>query len=332
MSILATELIWRRPAEVSEAGTNGGRMTATAITSGVKNNLFPDVNQAERTAGVTRYRKSFIHVANDDDLALIAPKIFVLQPTPGDDNVAIFIGTQTDQQSGIGSPQLYGAGNLNADVSVGATTVTVLVEDWANTPIFADGMAVRITNKQTVDDVSGTVEYHTIATGGVGVAGNVITLTLAGAGLTYGYSASNSFVSSCIEPGDVEGIASAPVVVNGGSYDDSTYPILPDWLGTIEQSWTGTFTSSSAVTIVGDTVGSLGSFNITNDIAPNNPDFSKPYFFINRLGWNSPVAGTEITFTTSPAAYGLWYKQLVPAGAASLSGNKVVVGIDGESA
>lgn len=332
MSILATELIWRKSAEQSDAGTNGGRMTATAITSAVKNNLFPDIPQSERTAGVTRYRKAFIHVANDADLALIDPKVFILAPTAGDDFIGVFLGTQTDQQSGIGAPQVYGAGNLNADVNVSDTTVDVLVEDWAAMPIFADGMKIRITNKQSVDDVSGTVEYHTIAAGGVSAVGNVITLTLDGTSLAYAYSASNSFVSSCLEPGDVEASSTTPVVTGGGSYDNGTYPVLLDSIGSIQQNWTGTFTSASAVTIVGDTVGSLGSFNISSDVAPDNPDFTKPYFTLDALGWSGTQTGTEITFTTTPAAVPVWYKQIVPAGAASLSGNKVILGVDGESA
>ncbi len=332
MSIVASELVWRKPAESSDAGTNGGRMSATAITSGVKNNLFPDVPQAERTAGSTKYRKAFIHVANDADLTLIASKVFVLQPTPGDDYVTIFPGTQTDTQSGIGTPaQLYGAGKLNADASAGATSIAVLVESWATAPIFANGMTIRISNKASVDDVSGTEEYRTIS-GAPSVSGNVITLTLS-EGLTYAYSGTNSYVSSVISVGDVVASATTPVVAGGGSYNSGTYPILADNIGSIEQNWTVTFSSASQFTIVGDTVGSLGTFNVTSDAAPTNPSFSgKPYFTINRLGWSSPQTGTSMTFTTHPAAIPIWYKRVVPAGAASLSGDKVIVGVDGESA
>jgi len=332
MSIVANELIWRKSAESSDAGTNGGRMTATAITSGVKNNLFPDVPQSERTAGSTKYRKAFIHVANDDDLELIAAKVFVTAPTPGDDHVVIFPGTQTDTQSGIGTPaQLYGAGKLNADVLAAAVTVDVLVENWATSPIFAAGMVVRISNKTSVNDVGGTEEYRTIDAGGVSAAGNVITLTLT-AGLSNAYSATNTYISSVYAAGDVSASATTPVVSGGGSYDHTTYPIDTDSIGSIEQNWTLTFTSASACTVVGNTIGSLGSFNISSDIAPNNPSFTKPYFTINRLGWNSPQTGTTMTFTTHPASIPVWYKRVVPAGAASLSGDKVIVGIDGESA
>lgn len=330
MSIQASELVWRKSAESSDSGTNGGRMTPTAIVSGVKNNLFPDVPQAERTAGGTKYRKAFIHVANDDDLTLIGAKVFVLFPTPGDDHVVIFPGTQTDTQSGVAPAQVFGAGNLNADVSAGATSLSVLVEDWAASAIFAAGMTVRVSNKASVSDVSGTEEYAVIAAGGVSVAGNVITLTLESP-LANGYAAANSYVSSVITHGDTKATVGSIVVSGGGAYDAGTYPILPDGIGSVEQNWTCTFTSSSQFTIVGDTLGSLGTFNVTSDAAPNNPNFSKPYFTISRFGWSGTVVGTQMTFSTSPASIPVWYKRIVPPGAASLSGDKVIVGVDGES-
>lgn len=331
MSIVAAELVWRKPTESSDAGTNGGRMTATAIVTGVKNNLFPDVPQAERTAGSTKYRKAFIHVANDDDLPLIAAKVFAMKPTPGDDLVVLFTGTQTGTQSGLGSPQVYGAGQLNADAIATDTVIDVLVEDWANAPIFVDGMMLRVSNKENIDSISGTEEYVTIATAGVSPSGNVITLTLT-TGLVNAYSATNTYVSSVIQAGDIEATATSPIVSGGGSYDSGTYPVIVDSIGSIQQNWTLTFTSASQFTIVGDTVGSLGTFNVTSDAAPNNPGFTKPYFTLDRLGWSSPQTGTQATFTTTPAAIPIWYKRIVPAGAASLSGNLIMVGADGESA
>ena len=151
MSIIANELVWRKPAEVSDAGSNGGRMAFASINSAVKNNIFPDVPQSERTAGSTKYRKIFIHVANDADLALVAPKVFVETRTPGDDNVTFIAGTQRDTQSAItGSETKFGAGVLNANVSGGTNTITVLVEDAAN-DIFPNGSTIRISDKTSIN-------------------------------------------------------------------------------------------------------------------------------------------------------------------------------------
>jgi hypothetical protein len=333
MSIQANELVWRRAAENSDAGTNGGRMTSTAIPTAVKNNLFPDVPNSERTVGSSKFRKAFIHVANGDSLSLVAAKVFATAPTPGDDFVVFFPGTQTDVQSGIGAPSpVYGAGKLNAGVSAGATSVQVLVENWASAPIFIPGMTVRISNKATINSGTGTEEYMVIDAGGVSVNVNVITLTLTAA-LANAYLAADTYVSSVYAAGNVVASATNPVVTGGGSYDYTTYPIVINGVGSIEQDWTCSFPSSATqFTLIGNTVGSLGTFNISSDAAPVNPSFSVPYLTINRLGWNAPTIGTQMTFTTHPAAIPIWYKRVVPAGAASLSGNKVILAVDGESA
>ena len=55
----ATDLVLRKSVTVSDAGTNGGRISYTQITSNVLNNLFPNVMESERTNGATRYRKFF---------------------------------------------------------------------------------------------------------------------------------------------------------------------------------------------------------------------------------------------------------------------------------
>ena len=65
MPIAGNELIFRRAALASDTvpAQNGGRMTSAAVVSSVKNNLFPDVTQAQRLAGAEHYRKVFLHVA-----------------------------------------------------------------------------------------------------------------------------------------------------------------------------------------------------------------------------------------------------------------------------
>ena len=339
MSIISSELVWRKPAEASEAGTNGGRMTAVSISSGVKNNLFPDVPQSERVAGSTKYRKAFIHNVNDSHLALISPKVFALFPTPGDDFVVIFPGTQSDTQSGIGTPaQLYGAGKLTVDAAANATTIQVTVENWALAPIFAAGMVIRLSSKTSVDDATGNEEYRTIAPAGVSANANNITLTLT-AGLTYSYSASSptnpGYVSSVITPADMVAAITAPQVSVAGSYNNGSYPAIADNTGSIEQNWTLNFSSASNFTVTGDTVGLVGAFSTGNDCAPTNPNFTspaKPYFTLSRFGWAGTANNTVVTFTTHPASIPIWYKRVVPAGAASFSGDKCIIGIDGESA
>lgn len=333
MSIVSSELVWRKPLEVSDSATNGGRMSSIAAISNVKNNIFPDVPQSERTAGSTKYRKMFIHVANDLSLSLIAPKVFVAAPTPGDDRVLIFPGTQTNMQSAItGSEQLYGAGTLNTNASLGATTCSVLVEAAADA-IFKSGMMVRISNKPTVD-AAGDEQYLTLSSD-ASYVGNVATLTFTATPLAYNFlAASPTYVSSCIEPSTVAPSISGWSETSGsGVYDETTYPVQLNSISTIQQTWTLLFTSASTFNISGDTLGLIGTGTIGSNSLPNHAAFGRPYFTLLSAGFSGTWAnGNSIVFTTVPASIPVWYKRVTPPGAVSLSGNKIVVGVDGESA
>ncbi len=332
MSILSSELVWRRPAEVSDLATNGGRITATAIPSGVKNNLFPNVPQAERVAGSTKYRKAFIHVANDDGLALIAPKVYVVAPTPGDDRVTLFLGTHTNTQAGItGTEQQYGAGTLNANVGLGATTCQVLVENAAD-GIFKSGMTVRISDRQTVDGIGN--EQFLILASDATYSGNVATLTFTTTPLAYNFqTASPTYVSSVITPADTQASVTDFALTSAlGTFDLANHPIVAHGIGSIEQLWTLTFSSGTTFTASGDTVGAIGTGTIGTNFVPANPNFSKPFFTLPAAAFGGTYAnGNTIQFRTHPAAIPIWYKRTVPPGANSISANKVLVAVDGES-
>ena len=129
MSIVASEMIWRKSATNDNTTSNGGRMTKTAITDDAKNNLWPDVSQAERSSGSLYYRKAHLHIANDADLQLLQSRVFVETYTPGADAITIFLGTATDTEASIsGAEQQYGCGSLNADVLAGVTTIDIFTD------------------------------------------------------------------------------------------------------------------------------------------------------------------------------------------------------------
>lgn len=330
MSIVSSEIVWRKPLVVSGDGTNGGRMSSNLVVSGIKNNLFPDIPESERVAGSTSYRKVFIHVANDSDLTLIAPKVFVETRTPGDDSVVFIVGTQRDTQSAlVGTEPKYGSGPLNATVSSGVTQITVMTES-SSLNIFPIGRVIRISDRASVS-ASGNEEYRTVTD--CTYVGNVATITFSG-GLLSGYSSTNTKVASVYEPGDVKvTVANFTVTSSQGTYNSAGYPILGDSIASIEQDWTLTFQSPTTFIVVGDTVGQVGTtYSISSDQSPVNPDYSKPYFTIRAIGFGGTwVANNTITFRTSPASIPLWYRRDVPAGANSLSGNSVIVACDGES-
>lgn len=334
MPILSTELLWYRSAEVSDVGTNGGRMSASEITDAVKNNIYPDVSEAERVAGSEKFRKVFIKVANDDDLDLLTPKFFMETQSPGDDIVTFFQGTQTDTQSALtGSEREFGAGDLDSDVIATAGVIDVLTEGGAVDPIFVAGDTIRISDKTSVSDPGNNEEFHVIAGGGVNYAGDVATLTLVGT-LANGYSAASTRVASVLEPGTVN--ATQDTLVNNsaaGTVDFATLGnMIVDNIGGVEQDWTLTFTSATVFNITGNTLGLVGSSNVGVTTAPNNTDFTKPFFTILAAAFGGTFVATEtITFSTRPAALPIWHKRLVPAGATAIGNNNFIMAVDGES-
>ncbi len=343
MAIQTSEIQWYKSQVVNDTTSNGGRMSANEIPNGVKNNVWPDVPQAERTAGSVKYRKTFIKIANDADLTLLNPRIFIETHTPGDDTVVLLAGTQTDTQNeAIAYTRCFGTGELDADVLAGDGTIDVMVEtgnESGGDNIFQNGDLIRIADKTSVEAVSGNAEFLRLAaSGGVSWNGAVATLTFdTGVTLGFNYAANATRVASVMETADIaatfDGWSLSSVA---GSYDEINYPVLGDHIGTIEQTWTLTFTNATNFTCAGDLVGTVGSGAIGGgDFAPNNPDFSKPYFTLTDATppWGGTWATADtITFTTHPAAAAVWEKRSVPAGANSLSGNKVIVAISGESA
>jgi hypothetical protein len=332
MPIIASEIKMYKSATVSDGSANGGRMSAVEAVSGVKNNIWPDVPETERTAGSTKYRKIFIKIADTENLALQGPNLYFTQRTPGDDYVVMMAGTQTNTQGDLtGSERIYGCGALNSNVSSGASSVTVNVETGAHgaSGIFQNGDTVWIS------DGSNAEKHLLHSSTGVSWNGTQATLTFAGSEtLASSYLAANTVVASVYAPSDIQTSVSNWVETSGsGTYDETTYPPVLDNIGSVEQTWTITFSSATNFTCTGNTVGSVGSGVIGSNFAPSNTGFSRPYFTLNSAGWGGTWAnGNTVVFQTHPAATPIWFKRVVPAGAGSLSLNSYKIKVDGASA
>lgn len=333
MTIIATEMQAYKSQVVTNDNTNGGRMSIIQIISGVLQNVFPHVFSTERGIGSTLRRKLFFKVANDADETLSNAGICLDGPTNGDDRVYFHVGTQRDTQADItGSERKYGAGLTTVLASAGASTLVVDVEDASLVGVFLDTDTIRVTDKATPDAGTGNEEEHTIS-GAPSVSGTEVTITIAGTlANTYAIGAK---VSSKYVPGDLECEVDNWVETSAGdgTYDESANPVACDNIGTIEQTWTLTFTDAINFTIVGDVVGSVGSGSTAADFAPDNSDFSKPYFTLASAGWAGTWAANDtIVFQTHPAAVPIWETRVVPAGAASMANNSVTAIFSGESA
>ncbi|MBF0340350.1 MAG: hypothetical protein HQL95_05230 [Magnetococcales bacterium] len=344
MPIENNQIKFMKSLTVSDAAGNGGRMSDSEAANGVKNNVWPDVPASERKNGSTKYRKVFIKIANSDNLMLKDAHVFIQTPTPAGDRVVFFEGTQRDTQSdvsGVAQTQ-YGSGLLNADVTTGASVITVNVEDPTDA-IFSPGQMIRIFNKTSVDDLVGTEEFVSLAA--VAWNGSLATLTLAaGTTLAYDYVTTNTKVTSVYEAGDVWASASeyaiSTVAGTFGGWNGTGIPPVSlleariiDHIAGIEQTWTLTVGYyGQDFQCVGDTVGPLGQGQMAEAFAPINPAYSRPYFTLPPSFWGgSWQAGQVVSFTTHPAAIPIWEKRIIPPDTDSLAGDKVVIGVSGES-
>ena len=332
MTIASGEILWYKSVNISDLSTNGGGLSSNQIISGVRNNVFPDVSQAERTAGSTKYRKVFIKIANASNLAALNPNVMVENLTLGYDSITIFPAGQGDQQSVItGSERQYGCGQLNADVAAAATTLYVMTEAAALN-YFQNGDTIRISDKANISAAPGNEEYLVIS-GVPTYSGNIATITLA-AGTANAYAAAATRVASVYQPSTIQASTTSPAVSStSGTFDNGTYPIVPTNIGAIYDTLVVTFTSASAFGVTSSTLGALSTGTTATDYAPTNAAFSTPYFTLNHLAWGGTWAsGDMLTFTVTPAALPLWYKRVVPAGASSVSSDTTTIAVDIESA
>lgn len=334
MPIIDSELLTYKSTGITEvAATNGGRMSANRSVSGVKNNLFPDIGRAERTSGGLVVRKEFLKIANDADLAALNFRLWQDRPTVGDEYAWWVLATQRNYQAALtGSEDKYGAANLSADATAASNTLVVTVEHADLTGIFRDGATIVVSDKATGTSTTGNEEFHTI-NGAPVVAGLQVTITT-DAVLANNYTvASGARVSAVYETATVQCSVDNWVETGAGTYDETTNPVACDNIGTVEQTWTLTFTDATHFTVAGDTVGAVGSGTTGADFAPSNPDFTKPYFTLAAAGWGGTwAAGNTLVFQTHPASIGYFIFRQTPAGASVIASSSQNMVFDCESA
>lgn len=349
-SIIVSEMKIYKSLVVSDTSTNGGLMSAVESVSGVVNNIWPHVFKSERTVGSTTYRKFFLKIANDTDNTLFNPLIWLDRPTEGDDYVVLFAGTQSDTQGTWptgDTADKYGVGVLNTAITGGVTSTIIVdvpegMEMGGADPIFRDAGTIRISDMLNPDSVTGNEETAVISgtptngspTGTTPFRTYPVTIVLTAA-VANSYTTTDTRVMSVYEPSDVKCTTDNWVETStSGTFDEGTYPVVNDNIGTIDQEVTLTFTDATNFTATSNRSGiTLGSGTTGGDFAPNNPDFTKPYFTLPSAGWAGTWAsGETIVFQTHPAAVAMWEKRVIPALTPSITNNRVVHTSTGEAA
>ena len=167
MSILETDIVFRKPTVITDTPTNGGIKGAVEVLNGVRHALFPRVTKAERDAGVTRLRKQFLCNSNADDETSYGMMAWLETQSNAGDRFYLGAGTQDDTQGDLDDYDLLfvGCGRLNAGLTAGvSTSVELLMED--DDFVFPNGDLLHIADKihtgQTIDaaaSIGDSVEY-----------------------------------------------------------------------------------------------------------------------------------------------------------------------------
>jgi len=298
MSIAASDIEFYKAANNNDTAANGGRISSTEVTDSALNNLFLNVSSAERTAGLTRYRKAFLRNENTSDLTMYSGEIWIGSKSTSDNYYQLKEGTDTDVQTDAeGYSDWCGTGLLDAAAGSGESSIDV---DYDAASGVWDGAPVHI------DD--GTNEVDLTVNGAPSWAGNTATLTLSGV-LGYNFAKTTTIVSTIVALGQVKTATAR----------------------TVTDSWTLTFSDATNFSVTGTNTGSVGSGDINTDFQPANG--SSYYFMIDKDGWGgSWAAGETVTFTTTHAGKGYWAKEVTPAAIASYSNNTTGLAWRGESA
>ena len=336
MAIISTDLKIYRSETINDSSTNGGRADFTAeVVDAVRNNIFPNVSQTQRTAGVTRYRKIWLANRNADDLALTNAFFHLTEATEGGDRVLAIQGDWRDTQTDIDPTAAVdwrgSAMNLASGIASAATTLDATPESMASPDMFpSDPEAPEGNRRLFITD--GTNEDYVTWTAQSDETTYVEYTLDTGPTNTYGASSTAAHVLDLAD--DVEPtVEDVTATSTSGTFDDTTYPITGTNVGTIDDDWTLTFTSSTAFTISGSEYGSAGTGNTTTNCAPTNSVSGDSLFVIDSDAWGGTWAEDDtLTFTTRPAAVPIWLVQIVPAATASTGDNGIAIRFGGESA
>lgn len=181
---------------------------------------------------------------------------------------------------------------------------------WAD-PLGLEGFELPLAITHRVEDL--------LLCSDVQITGELATV----AALSHDYPAEESYVSSCLLIGDLQARvekfhdlqtfttwsdeptgSEAPA-----NFNSVLYPVEVTNRGAVEERWRLTFSSPTAVNVIGEVYGQiLTNATINEDIAPLNPQTGVPYFRLRKEGWGGGWAtGNTVRFNTRGANFPLWF-------------------------
>lgn len=322
MSIASNEIVpyYALSRDQTAPANNGGRPSINAISTNVEGNVWPSVTSAQRAIGQVRCEKIFFKNRNAANSAGIDPWIALAQPNASDEWEWIVAADQDSLQGDLtGTERIYSASFLAADAATGATSIVLELDNAAMSEAWKDGDSIFIYSGQSTPVATTGLKEENVVSGDPVLSGLQLTLTLENP-LANAYTTANS-ACCCVKMNagssfapSLDGVAQTGT----GVYDIDTYPVELGNLGTIRQKWTLRYLGSGFAELSGDTLGSLGSFDISADIAPINTASNTAYLTIKAGGHGAAhVSGDTLVFDTHEATVGcFWFKQTPPGAAA----------------
>jgi hypothetical protein len=153
MAVIESDIVQYQSAA---SGSTGGAITGSSITSGVPNNVWPNVTNAQRIAGIVLARKTFWKNNNSTD-SMVKPALWLPTP-PADATLVIGLGTDSSDDAD------YLQGNMTG---FGSAAQVYLASDGADTRVVTVyGLDNSGTPVPTTEDITlaGTSPRHTTAT------------------------------------------------------------------------------------------------------------------------------------------------------------------------
>jgi hypothetical protein len=158
-----------------EGVAHGGAIGAVEISSGLLNNIFDDVSDAERVAGNTDYRKIYVKNTNADTWAAVKAWVALFTESEDDEISVLLAGTKSTEST---PTALTGTATFAASAAVigaGSSFLTELApgEKIYNSTDDAEGDAVEIAS---IEDAT----HLTLLSAYAGTAGAAKNITIAG--------------------------------------------------------------------------------------------------------------------------------------------------------
>lgn len=286
----------KQSAITSQSSSNGGRFTRT--TSPLS--LLTQKVSAIAVPHSDRFVKRFIYNETETTEENVAVSLGFPQVS-AETAVYLAAATQRDTQLTLAPARYYGIGKLTAGVSIGASVLSVQFPAGSaalnvvmagdklvlRSPVSGGSRADTELEHATVDAVTWLVDVATIT----------LTATITKNWAIY------ATVASAITAATVSATLDNAVKTN--CVIDHTQIVLTN-AATVEQTFTLTFTSATAFTATGDTLGALASGDKASLYAPLNPDTNTPLFSIPAVAWTSATTGATFVFQTHPAAIPFW--------------------------